>query len=139
MIDTCETAIVFLRQSGKIITEARRKIIKILFDDLKPHTPSEILTMLLKKGLHVDKTTVYRELEFLIKMEVVREVIFLDGLARYEINSVNCHHHVTCSICGRVEDVKIEEKKLIESIEKQSNFTVDRHSIEFSGLCASCS
>ncbi len=66
-----------------------------------------------------------------------------DGLFRYEIciqnSGVPTHHHLICSECGSVQDVR--EDMLDETerqIEEKYGFTVADHRVQFFGCCNSC-
>lgn len=114
-------------------TKARQSLIQIIKQTSFPVSARELQNL-----LNVNKTTIYRQIEFLKRENLVREINFGDGKIRYERVDEECHHHVVCGNCGKIEDVRIEERTLIQTIEKQSNFKIDKHSIEFMGLCASC-
>ena len=84
-----------------------------------------------------NKTTIYRELDEFLTKGVIGEVEFGDGKKRYELKSHGHHHHLVCKNCGKIEDVEIDEKRLLKGI-NNSNFLIENHSIEFFGKCANC-
>lgn len=138
MKQSLSSAINHLRSKGYKITKARSAILEILLEDLKPHDASSIILDLLAKKVKVNKTTVYRELDFLIKEKLVRQVFLSGNKSHFEINQENCHHHIVCLECGDIADVTINEQKIISMIEKSTKFKVNEHEIEFSGLCDKC-
>ncbi len=125
-----------LRRKGFRITQARKRLLGLLE---KGKTPLSVFDLQKSLGLAVNKTTMYRELEFLKKNGIVQEVEFGDKKKRYEISSSH-HHHVVCVECKSVKDVELqkdldaEEKK----IAKQKGFKIINHSLEFFGLCPAC-
>ena len=126
-----------LRSKGYRITSQREKILKVIYEH--PLTVDEIYTSLKKKHINIDVASVYRTSELFTRNGIIQEVEFGDGKKRYElINENNHHHHLICESCGLVEDVPVNEKKLLEQVEKQSKFKVERHDLEFFGYCSSC-
>ncbi|HZX49823.1 MAG TPA: Fur family transcriptional regulator [Candidatus Paceibacterota bacterium] len=128
-----------LRGQGHRITAVRREMVKMLVNAKAPLAASDILKVLQKEKLKANKTTVYRELEFLVEQNIAQEVEFGDKKKRYEISDKH-HHHVVCVECKNVEDVDLQadldgvEKK----IAKQKGYKIINHSLEFFGLCAKC-
>lgn len=129
-----------LRSRGFRLTAARKAILDILSSGHKPLSASELHGLLLKREVKSDRVTVYRELDFLEKQAVIQAVQFQDRNRRYELASLEHHHHLICQECKSVEDVNIKEDLEAQerTIEKQKNFKIMRHSLEFFGLCANC-
>ncbi len=114
-------------------SKTKEEIIKILSKSSSP-----LDAVHLTKKIGVNKTTIYRDLENLLKENKVDEIEFGDGKKRYEVSSRNHHHHLVCKNCGKIEDVKIEEKIFLTKISNQTNFKIENHSIEFFGRCFNC-
>jgi len=127
-----------LKKQGHRITGGRKKIVQILDRSPRPVTAAEIL-----KKMDVNKTTVYRELEFLEQEGVAAQVDLGDGVRRYELTALEHHHHVVCDKCGKVEDMEAETlEKSLELLEqrlaKKMGFRVIKHNLEFFGICGNC-
>ncbi len=129
-----------LRSRGFRITAARKTILEILSDEHKPLSAADFHELLLKRNVKSDRVTVYRELDFLEKQGIIHGVQFQDRNRRYELSSLEHHHHLICQGCKSVEDVNLKEDLEAQerTIEKQKNFKVMRHSLEFFGLCQNC-
>ncbi len=131
-----------LKGRGKRITKTRSAIIEIILNSPQPLTAINVKQYLDTVGINVNKTTVYRELEFLKKEAIVQEVLIKRQILHYESAFLPHHHHATCRSCGLVREVKnsgIEDEieKLIDELGR-SGFVIDDHKVEFSGVCASC-
>jgi Fur family transcriptional regulator, ferric uptake regulator len=128
-----------LKSSGHRITKVRSLIVELFINGDQPLSVQDILDTLEKLNLRVNKTTIYRELEFLGREKIVKEIDFLEGKKRYELNSKH-HHHIICINCKKVEDVdlKMDLHEEEERIGKLKNFKVLSHSLEFFGLCTNC-
>jgi Fur family ferric uptake transcriptional regulator len=120
-------------------TPARLAILDAFHKTSKPLDADTIFEMLDKKGVKTDRVTVYRTLNTLTDFSVLRKVEFGEGKFRYELASLPHHHHLICTSCGKVEDIKecgmgeVEEK-----LQKRTSFVIKQHNAEFFGLCAKC-
>ncbi|WKZ25670.1 MAG: transcriptional repressor [bacterium] len=102
----------------------------------KSKLPLDVQTLVEK--LKVNKTTVYRQLEKLIKNNKVIEVELGEGKKRYEVKSLDHHHHLICKKCGKLEDISLDEEVLMNQVSKKTKFNVESHSLEFFGHCVKC-
>lgn len=121
-----------------IKTPARTAITEFLSKSNYPVDVLQIIDFLRSKHLNTNKVTVYRTMDFLLKNEIIDKVEFGEGKFRYEIKK-NHHHHLICTNCGRIEDVKADfVSSLEDKIREKNGFLVKSHSLEFFGLCKNC-
>ena len=122
------------------MTKTRTAMSAIFTASEKPQSAAEILTILEKKNLPADRTTVYREIAFFETTNIVQKVDFGDGVRRYELADAEHHHHLICVSCNKVEDVKLEDdlESQEQKLSRRTGFKILKHSLEFFGLCASC-
>jgi Fe2+ or Zn2+ uptake regulation protein len=129
-----------LRSGGFRITRARRAIIKLFLDSSAPLSVAEVREGLRRLKINVNKTTVYREVDFLKSREMIRELHIGDRKSRYEMKYSDHHHHLFCVGCSGIECVELE--KCLEAEEKrilrENRFKTMKHSLKFIGLCAEC-
>src|SRR3989344_854045 len=126
-----------LKNNGFRITPARKGVFKELLP--LPRTVEEIYSSLKEKNIKIDLASVYRNIQLFIRQGVVHEVDFGDGKKRYEpIKKDNHHHHLICENCGSIEDIPLNEKFLINQVEKKTDFKVQGHFMEFFGHCMNC-
>ena len=119
-------------------TPAREAITEFLSKSDSPVDVLAVINFLRSKHLNTNKVTVYRIMDFLLKNEVIDRVEFGEGKFRYEIKKTH-HHHLICTNCGKVEDVKADFVSNLEhKIREKNGFLVKSHSLEFFGLCKSC-
>lgn len=129
-------------------TQTRQAIIDILTSK-KGHLSAEEIFLEVRKQLPgIGLATVYRTLEILTQLGIVREFDFKDGRARYEFlagkEGVE-HYHLVCRICGRIIDYEINSEKESDPIKEFKNylserfkFSIERSDIQFFGLCERC-
>ncbi len=119
-------------------TPARTTIVEFLNKSNSPVDISQIIAFLREKNLNTNKVTVYRAMEFLLGKGFIDKVEFGEGKYRYEIKKGD-HHHLICTNCGSVKDIKDKYMNELEKeIQESTGFMVKNHSMEFFGLCKNC-
>ena len=89
----------------------------------------------------VARASVYRILEELEELRLVTRVEVGQGLARFEANrgEGHHHHHMVCDRCGEVlpfEDPDLERS--IKRLTERVPFSVMEHEVVLHGSCADC-
>jgi Fur family ferric uptake transcriptional regulator len=101
----------------------------------------EIFDRLRKARRPVGIASVFRALETLVDLRLVKRVDAGDGIARYEPARSNGehHHHLVCRDCGKVEaftDPQLE--RAIDRVADGLGYAIDEHEVVLSGACAAC-
>jgi Fe2+ or Zn2+ uptake regulation protein len=128
-----------LKTAGFRTTTVRTAVIELLASGGSPKSVPDLNAALAVRKITVNKTTLYRELEFLKQQGIVTDVRLNERQTRYEIAGDH-HHHLVCTSCDRVEDVELD-RELDEQermIERRTRFKITRHTLEFFGLCGTC-
>lgn len=88
----------------------------------------------------IGRATVYRSVEKLVTMGLLDRVEFADGTHHYRVCGGNeHHHHLTCTRCHRVVDIDIcLPSAQFAAISKETNFTIEGHSLTLFGRCENC-
>jgi len=126
------------RRNGKSLTGVRAVILDILGSATSPLNPKQILDLIpVKKP---DPATIYRNLSLMESLGIIQSVDLGEGFKRYEMNRPENHrHHIVCNKCGKIEDV---EECGLQEIEKKIfrkiGFKIEKHRLEFFGVCAVC-
>jgi len=136
-------AIKIIRSGGDRITNARRKIIEIIIQSTKPLSAPKIQEILKEQGVVVNKSTIYRELSFLVEYEIIQQVKLTSSVIHYESAFLPHHHYFICNKCGEIENVKCDGFEVsLQNLEKKilkKGFSVKKHNLEFLGICTGCS
>lgn len=129
-----------LKSKGHRITKARKAIIGIFENEKMPLSVGELGAKLKKQRIKVNKTTLYREIDFLQSQKIITEINLGEDKKRYEIADNAHHHHLVCLNCKKVDDIDLQNdlSKQEVQIKKTKNFKVINHSLEFFGLCKNC-
>lgn len=132
-----------LKSLGAKVTKTRKGLLGLLAAADHALSVPELLKELRKKSATVNKTTVYREVEFLLGRGVIRSVQLSSDRMSYELAAKGHHHHLVCRICTSVEEVDNEElevvvQKLERFLSKTKKYRSVGHQLEFSGICEKC-
>lgn len=131
-----------LKNSGHRLTNTRKATLAIFASTKHPLSAQEIITELESRKLKVNKTTVYRELDFLLAQKLIRELDLMEGKKRYEIvTKDDHHHHLICRLCSLIQCVEMpgDLSRIEKQILKEHKFIVQDHILEFFGVCENCS
>ena len=129
-----------LRREARKITGPRAAILEILRQHRHPLTNKEIHAEL-SKG-ECDLATIYRAIQMLEKLGMVKRFDFGDGSARFELveeGGTGHFHHLICTQCAQV--VKIDDcfpAEIEQRIANQNGFQAVTHRLEFFGVCPDC-
>jgi len=139
---SAEELVAKLRAQGFRITKIRQSMIEALIAARQPISAPELLDVIAQTHSSVNKTTIYRELDFLADNKILFEIDILDGVKRYELlHPDHHHHHLVCTSCRKIHCVEVPHNDLhaLESkIRESHNFTVQSHVLEFFGICGQC-
>jgi len=122
-----------LKKSGYKITHGRKAVIEYLLKYKKPVSLKEIKNEI----KDIDFASIYRIINLLLKLKIVRKVNFGEKYLRYELEDENFthHHHVVCIKCGCIKKIDF---CFVEKMEKETNYKILDHNMEFFGLCPNC-
>lgn len=129
-----------LREAGQRATPARLAILAVLEKTKKPLSVEKINQKLGDKK--IDYVTVYRTVNILKEIGIVRQIDLHHGHAHYELAALGDHHHVVCMKCDRIEDVdncSVEADMYDKALQQSGFASIAQHSLEFFGLCQQCS
>ncbi|MEJ7839506.1 MAG: Fur family transcriptional regulator, partial [Thermomicrobiales bacterium] len=92
-----------LGQHGYRLTTPRRTVIDTLLRYRRPFTAEQLVADVrdLDLGQIIGRATVYRTLEILAAIDVLKRIIQADGHPAYICDTVGHRHHLVCSSCGK--------------------------------------
>lgn len=127
-----------LRARGFRMTSQRLAILHVLRQAGMHLSPGEIYKRAKRDTPGLTEPTVYRTLEFLSDIALVRPSYNSSGHLTYEI-AKNDHHHIVCRRCGGEIEV---EHTLLESLyrllETSSGYRSIGSHVTFFGVCPEC-
>ena len=136
------------RRHGLRLTSPREAILNVISENPPHLSADEVFFLVRKRCPAIGLATVYRTLELLTQMGILKKYDFGEGRSRYELSSEDesdHHHHLVCTKCGKIVDYSefmIQEVEFIKQLEaelsRRHNFSIDSHQIYFYGLCPEC-
>lgn len=129
-----------LNQQGLRLTRPRRVVLSILKESSIPLSPQTIYQRSLEAHEDIGLVTVYRTLEMLSDLDLVRRVHGHEECHGYILGSPGHHHHLVCRKCETtVEFTGADDLvALLGRIQQQTGFKVDEHLLQLYGLCPQC-
>lgn len=128
-----------LQEKGYRLTTARQVILRVLVQSGGHVTADELSVMVQAVSPGVGRMTVYRTLDLLSELGLIRPVYQGTGAAHYILLDQGHHHHLICSVCHKViefDDCVLGE---IEArISGRFQFQVQSHLLELYGRCPDC-
>ena len=121
---------------------AREAVVRLLAGQDCCLSAQEIFDRLRAAKRPVGIASVYRALDTLADLRLVKRIDAGDGIARYERlhPDGDHHHHLVCRDCGKVEafsDPRLE--RAIDRAAGELGYAVQEHEVVLTGACASCS
>ena len=136
-------ALAELHRSGHRSAAARERVVAALAGRDCCATAADLADDLRRSdgGARIGIASVYRALELLLRLGLVRRLEVGDGTARYEaaLPSGRHHHHVVCGSCGRVAQFSDEPlEQAIGHLSARLDFTIEAHDVVLRGTCPAC-
>ena len=126
------------RRQGLSLTVQRRAVLQALALRVDHPSADQIFADVCEKFSEISRTTVYRVLETLVGLGIVRKVSHPGGVVRYDANTKR-HPHLVCRKCEKIMDLHDASWDRLIFPEVSSGFRIEDYSIEFSGFCSHCS
>lgn len=121
-------------------TTAQRRLVLAAVNDLGHASAEEVLTRVNLTDPAVNLSTVYRSLEVLEEVGLLRHTHIGHNSVTYHANSDTSHLHVMCDNCGQVLSVPVAEADdFVERVQRLTGFHTDIAHVALHGTCASCS
>src|SRR5919112_4852114 len=97
-----------LREKGYRLTP-QRELVLAAVDELGHATPDQVLAAVRERSSAVNVSTVYRTLELLEELGLVRHTHISDRAPTYHSTAAPEHVHLVCRTCGVVLEAEPEE------------------------------
>lgn len=127
-----------LRDAGYKITPPRLAVLQVIEQEGGHLDPAQILRRAQEIHPAIGRATVYRTLELLTQLNIVRPIYVGEHGPTY-IRAEGGHHHLVCSTCGIVIDFdQCMAGEMTRDLTDRFGFQIQSHLLEFYGLCAKC-
>lgn len=126
------------------LTTQRRTVLEAFLSHPDQHLSAEdVYGILRNQSMDIGLATVYRSLELLAKLGILKQMEFGDGCSRYEVGTmtpdIHQHHHLICLKCGKVAEFPDDLlDDLEQDVSRKTNFQIEDHQVKFFGYCKEC-
>lgn len=80
--------------------------------------------------------TVYRNLNFLVKVNKIRKLDIGQSTIHFDAD-LSAHHHFICNHCQQVFDITYNEN-ISNDVQNQTEHKIEKVELVFSGICKNC-
>ena len=128
-----------LRESGLRLTPQRQLILRAV-ESLGHATPDEVLAHVRGQASAVNASTVYRTLEVLEDLGLVRHAHLSDRAPTYHSTRQPEHFHVVCRHCNVIRSIDPDvAAPLVAALRADPGFVPDLGHLTVFGVCVECS
>jgi Fur family ferric uptake transcriptional regulator len=128
-----------LSRRGYRFTEARKEVLTALVSAGGHVSADELVELVHHSGSDVGRMTVYRTLDLLTELGLVRPIYQGTGAAHFVLLVEGHHHHLVCTSCDNIVEL---DACLLTDIEQRlvdnTGFEIRGHLLEIFGLCRQC-
>ncbi len=125
--------------AGESLTPLRRRVLELLLDHHGPAKAYDLLPLL--DGEKTAKPpTIYRALDFLVKMGFAHRIESLNAFVACDVGAcARSTIFLICEKCGGAEEFDAGHALIdLADAAKKDGFAINRTMIEASGVCATC-
>lgn len=126
-----------LREQGLRLTPQRQLILRAV-EELRHATPDEVLGHVRSQVSSVNASTVYRTLEVLEELGLVRHTHLSDRAPTYHSTHQHEHVHVVCRRCQAVRSYDPDVVQPLVDTLAADGFVVDVGHLAIFGVCGDC-
>ena len=117
-------------------SKQRESIVNILKCNYEHPTAYRVYELVKEFEPTISKSTVYRNLEQLVEVGLVKKISTGDNFEHYDIERNDGHSHLVCKSCGEIFDINLDIGKIENSIKNQTEFSCNE--IIVMGICKNC-
>lgn len=138
--DLVQAAVTGLRERGLRLTPQRLMILELLGQTTGHVAPEDIYQQVHQRFPMINRSTVYRTLDVLEELGLVRHGHVSDGAARYHLAQESHHLHLICHRCGHTIDVTDLDlaQPFARELQERFGFQADLTHFPVSGVCKAC-
>jgi Fur family ferric uptake transcriptional regulator len=127
-----------LRSRGLRMT-AQRQLVLEAVEKLGHATPEQVHCEVVRTAAGINLTTVYRTLELLEQLGLIRHTHLLDAASTYHL-AADQHIHLVCRVCRTVDEAPTTVlTELTTRLVDERGFSADVGHVALFGVCRNCS
>jgi Fur family ferric uptake transcriptional regulator len=120
-------------------TPERYAILNLIYSEQGHFDMDSLYDAMTKRNFRVSRATLYNTMQLLLECNLVLKHQFGQNLSLYErAYSNDFHHHLICTNCHKVKELKDAELTAMIQNKKIKNFTASHYSLNIYGICSTC-
>lgn len=128
-----------IKEHGYRLTPQRQIILEVLHEAGTHCTPEDVYQRVQTRSSAINRTTVYRTLDFLVRLGLVTTAHLQGNQVIYELASDQPHHHLVCQQCDKVEMIDhTMVASMLANIEAHSGYQINTDHLVLFGICPHC-
>ncbi len=128
-----------LHERGLRWTPQRRLLVDVLADTDGHITGAELVERCREQDPETTPSTVYRTLDVLEDIGLVRHAHGLDGREEFHVLPAREHGHMHCSVCQRAWEIGADDVAgLLADFDGKRGFHIDLGHLSVVGICRDC-
>ncbi len=130
----------YLAEQNLRYTAERRQIFHEIIRAREHFDADTLLLKIKSKNMSVSRATVYRTLDLLVRLGLLRRTCVGDRSAVYEsVVGWARHGHLVCQNCGRVVEFRAPEiDEALDRVCEEAGFDLRNRCLQLFGYCADC-
>jgi Fur family peroxide stress response transcriptional regulator len=138
-IEKSDSAIIqALRKKGYKATPQRVAICRLALRSRDHPTAQRIYCEVKELQPTVSLATVYKTLQILTELDLIQELDFPEGQARFD-SYVEPHINLVCLRCGNIRDFdEPAAREMVAKVAAKAEFTRTRQRLDIYGMCKTC-
>ncbi len=128
-----------LSTRGYKLTAPRRAVLDVVAGMCESLSPAEIYERARRRYSRLGLVTVYRTLDILVEVGILRRIHLEDGCHSYALAQAAHGHHLICSKCKEVIEFDgCDLDGLFKTVARKTGFRIEGHWLELFGRCPKC-
>ncbi len=119
-------------------SKQRELIIDFISKAKQPLSGDEIFYALKENLNDISRSTIFRNLNFLVEHKKISRVVTQSGPTRYEITNNNLH--AICEKCGKniSFELELDLEEVLDEVYKKTSIKSSNQGVNFIGICTQC-
>lgn len=135
-----ETAADVCSQRGARLTDLRRRVLELIWQNHQPVGAYELLEILKSERHNAQPPTIYRALDFLLDLGLIHRIESLNAYVGCSApDTSHPSQFLICSNCraaAEISDSRLD--KAIAGLANDAGFSIVHRTVEVEGLCPNC-
>jgi Fur family transcriptional regulator, zinc uptake regulator len=125
--------------AGERLTASRSRVLELLLQTGQPSKAYDLIAAYGEDGASAKPPTVYRALEFLVRMGLVHRIESLNAyIACHQGGRTHMAAFLICTCCGDAREIEPFEPERTKAAARRLGYDLRDVVIEGRGLCAAC-